>query len=310
MKQVACEQCQQSRPMNEMFLVFGRSLCDKCADADLAQRGKQRVPEGSVVRQTDPTICYGCGRDNGSSPLPTLAGGTPVCRDCEQKFRNPSYPGWIKAAFAILLILAVVSCIDNWRFFAAYVEIQRGVRSAHAGDLQAAVGFLDSAHRRVPESKEVAGLTSLYRGLYFLSQDKSADALPHLLQASQYMPADRTVQDLVLRAEIGVAFDRKDYDQFLAKAKVVMDRNPKDHGAVASVASAFACKWAVTGDEGFRQEALKHLDQAKRLAGIENPAFKEYQGRILYRLDSREIISREEHQRRFPQGYVRKGETQ
>ena len=310
MKQVTCEQCQQSRPMNEMFLVLGRSLCDKCTHAELAQRGKQKVPEGSVARQIDPTICYGCGRDNGSSPLPALAGGTPVCRDCEQKFRNPSYPGWIKAAFAVLLILAVASCINNWRFFAAYVEIQRGVRSAQAGDLRSAVRFLDSANRRVPESKEVAGLTSLYRGLHLLSQEKATDALPHLRLASQYIPADRAIQDFVLRAEIGAAFDRKDYDQFLSKAKVAMDRNPKDHAAVATVASAFACKWAVTGDEGFRLEALKYLDQAKQLAGAEDPAFKEYQGRILYRLDSREIITREEYHRRFPGGYVRKGETQ
>ncbi len=310
MRHTACEHCKQSRPMSEMFLVFGRSLCEKCADVDLAQRKQKKIPEGSVRRQTDPTICSGCGRDNGSSALPTLGGGLPVCPVCDRKFRNQPFPGWIKAALTGLLLLAAFSCVYNWRFFQAYVEIQQGVRSAEAQDFKSAALSLDSASRRVPESKEVGGVASFYRGLDLLSQGKSAEALPHLQQALQVMPGNRTTQDLILRAELGVAFDRRDYDQFLAKSKIAMNRSPRDPVAVASVASALACKWAVTGEQSFKQEAVNYLEQAKRLAGAENASLKEYEARILYRLDSREIISREEYQRRFPAGYVRKGETQ
>src|SRR2546426_9417066 len=98
MKHSICEQCQQSYSVNQMFLVLGRSLCEKCADASLAQLGQQKLSKGSVTRQTDPTVCFGCGRDNGNAPLPTLGGNLPVCMDCEQKFRNQPFPGWIKAA--------------------------------------------------------------------------------------------------------------------------------------------------------------------------------------------------------------------
>src|SRR5262249_34017547 len=146
-----------------MFVVFGRSLCEKCADADLAQRDQKKIPQGSVLRQTDPTLCSGCRRDNGNFPLPTLRGGLPVCPDCDWKFHNRPYPDWIKFAFAALLVLAVVSCIQNWRFFEGYLAFRRGLQSVGTGDLKSAIAFMDVAYGRVPESQEIAGLASFYR---------------------------------------------------------------------------------------------------------------------------------------------------
>ena len=309
MRHVKCERCFESHPMNDMFQGFGRSLCKKCVDHEFAERSQEAISQDTVKRQTDPTICSSCGRDGGDAPLQTLGGSAPVCAVCEQKFRHYPYPTWIKAALSVLVGLVVLSSLHNWRFFAAYAEIQRGVRRAEAQDLTAAIALLDSASRRVPESKEVTGIASFYRGLDLLAQEKSAEALPHFQNAFQVMSGDRAIQDYVLYAEIGVAFDRKDYDRFLAKSKAMMERNPNDATAVAGVASAYACKWAETGVQGFKELALNHLEEARRLAGMESATFKEYENRILFRLDSREIINREEYQRRFPGGYVRKGEA-
>jgi hypothetical protein len=78
--------------------------------------------------------------------------------------------------------------------------------------------------------------------------------------------------------------------------------------AAADVASALACKWAVTADTGFKKEAYEYLARARELAGADNPDFTEYEARILYRIDSRRIIKKAEHDALFPEGYKRKGD--
>ena len=68
------------------------------------------------------------------------------------------------------------------------------------------------------------------------------------------------------------------------------------------MASAYACKYAVTGDEQFKEESLKKLEEARSVAG-NNEVFEEYQQRILHRLYTREIIKRDEFIKRFPNGW-------
>ena len=111
--------------------------------------------------------------------------------------------------------------------------------------------------------------------------------------------------DALLQAEAGAAFDAKDYDTFLAKSMEVLKRHPNEPMALAAVASAYACKYAATGLDAHRQEALKYLDSAAQRG--QGPELAEYRQRILHRLQTREIISREEFYRRFPLGWKPEG---
>jgi len=97
---------------------------------------------------------------------------------------------------------------------------------------------------------------------------------------------------------MGAAFDRKDYDGFLAKSQELLKTTPNDASAYAAVASAFACKYAVSGNEEFRTASLENLAKAKAMNG--SPSLPEYVARIEYRLATREILSRSEYERRFP----------
>jgi hypothetical protein len=117
------------------------------------------------------------------------------------------------------------------------------------------------------------------------------------------MPKSAEVRRLLLVAEIGDAFDRKDYDTFLAKSKEIATQNPKEAQVAAGVASAYACKYAVTGEESFRQEALRQLEKAAALAPPGDKDYPEYANRIRHRIETREIIKREEFRRRFPNGW-------
>jgi hypothetical protein len=302
MRRAACGQCQRSVPMNDLYAMFGQTLCQPCADEELRRREGQKRPPGSVARQVDPTVCGPCGLDNGDTPLPQVA-GIPCCEVCAASLRNRPFPAWIKTSLAALLLLAVFSFVRNWRFFKAYVEVVQSAHAAAAHDLERAEALHASAARRVPESRELAAMSAFFTGARLMSQGKEAEALPHLQQARGFMPKNPTLETMILHAQAGVAFGHKDYDAFLAKAKDIAARQPDDARSVATVASALACKYAATGDPSFRKEALDQLAKAAALAERGSRDFEEYAERIHHRLETREIITREEFERRYPQGW-------
>jgi hypothetical protein len=99
----------------------------------------------------------------------------------------------------------------------------------------------------------------------------------------------------------GAAFARKDYDRFVAIAL----KQWSEHASAATaagLASSLACKFAVTGDASYRQQSEEMLTKAQQMAQGDVEALKnleEYLPRIRYRLDSRQIITKKEYDRRF-----------
>ncbi len=305
MRYSVCEACGQSHPANEMFTVFGRSLCEGCGDQFLANRTGE-VPPGSVTAQVDPTVCARCKADALDRELPLLA-GVPMCDACQHALRHRPFPAWVKLSFAGLLGLAVLSFVLNLRFFLGYLEMRRAFRAFQGGDIVAASDLMRAAAQHVPEAPYLKDVAAFYRGLELLSEDKSAEAVPLLRQGMLRVPPEsrREVEVVLLHAEAGAAFDAKDYDTFLAKQEEILRRQPGDGMALAGVASAHACKYATTGAASHKEQALRLLEQAtQRTPG---PEVAEYRQRILHRLKSREIITRAEFYRRFPQGWNPEG---
>jgi tetratricopeptide (TPR) repeat protein len=273
-------------PMNETLGVFGRQLCKPCATDEVARYPEGRVTAESITRYPDPTVCAQCGADNGQIDLPTIA-SVPVCDSCEGSFRNRPYPTWLKLSFAALVVLAVFCFVRNWRFIAAYREIQQVTRVLDRGDIERAALLSESAARHVPEDADLDGGANYFRGLVFLKNDKPADALKCFQNAGHSRAINgKELSEWTLIAEGAVAFDAKNYDEFLKKQKALVSLAPTSSVAVAGLASAYACKYAVTGSEEFRKQALKELDRAQRLAGALDPNFKEYAARIHHRLDT------------------------
>jgi tetratricopeptide (TPR) repeat protein len=304
MRQAQCDHCGQTVPMNETLRVLGRSLCKPCAADEVAQHPEGEITADSIHRVVDPTVCLQCGADNGETELPTLA-NLPICGTCEGHFRNRPYPPWLKLSFVALVALAVVCFTRNWRFMAAYREIRQANHAAKAGDFEHAAALTDSAARRVPDCPQFGSVAVLYRGLSLLRQDKSADAL-RCFQVVALEPSlnGPNLTRLTRYAEIGIAFEAKNYDEMLKKATDYAKLTPNDATAVAGVASAYACKYAVSGTKEFRKQALEQLDRASKLVRPANAAeFRDYVTRIHHRLDTREVITRSEFHRRYPAGY-------
>lgn len=109
---------------------------------------------------------------------------------------------------------------------------------------------------------------------------------------------------LAIAAQIydeGTAFEAKDYDAFLTIAEQQWQQFPGSSTA-AGLASALACKFAVTGDPAYRQRAKEMLEMSRRKLGndpAELQSFQEYSERIHHRLDSREIISKAVYDSRY-----------
>ena len=121
------------------------------------------------------------------------------------------------------------------------------------------------------------------------------------------LPPTFGVDVLILQASAGMAFDTKDYDGFVVVAKEIVAKGPDNHFSYATLASAYACKYAVTSDMAFYEQSMAALDRARIMSGGD-PSFKEYEQRILHRLNTREILSPQEFYRRFPNGWQQQKE--
>jgi hypothetical protein len=303
MKQMVCQGCGGTLPMNEMFTVFGRSLCETCGNQELTEARKSPQP-GDVIRQTDPTVCSQCNTDEGARELPRVA-GMPVCRFCEDGLRRRPFPAWVKLSFVLLLALAVFAFVYNRRFFLGYVEMHRAGGAMARGDLSQASALMTAAAGHVPEQPYLKVMADFFTGIDLVVRDENAEAIRLLQDCSARFPArspERQAADFyLLAAQAGAAFEAKDYDRFLAKQNEILKARPAEAMAMAGVASAYACKFAVTGDEAHKKQALHYLEMAaSRDTG---PQAVDYRQRILHRLQTREIIKKQEFDRRFPNGW-------
>lgn len=127
----------------------------------------------------------------------------------------------------------------------------------------------------------------------------SAEALRLIQEARGVYPEwnvpTRAEESLV----IADAFDKKDYETFVAKAEAIEARD-KDAYSAAQVASALACKYAVSGNEAFRSRSEEMLRVAQERTDQSEEAqrhLQEYGERIRHRLDTRVIMDKEEYDR-------------
>jgi len=216
-------------------------------------------------------------------------------------------------AMAGLAAIVIFSFIWNWRFVQAYIDLRKVKTAQHDGDIKKTAKLFHSVASKVPEQKELSVMATFYDGVQLLyEEDKPAESLKLFNFCKENLPKMPFLDYMINASEIGVAFDNKDYDKFLSLAIQQQNRRPDDHSAVAGVASAYACKYAVTGDEQFKQQSLDYLEKSKTLSEKQGDLkrFEEYEDRILYRLETREIIGRKEFIQKFPNGWKKQQKEQ
>ena len=132
---------------------------------------------------------------------------------------------------------------------------------------------------------------------------EEAEAL--MRQAAAEYPELPQLREELPYFEGGTAFYRHDYDHLLAISETLWKTQPTSSSAALSLAGALSCKYAVTGDQGLKTRSQEMLEKSRQLAQGNKEAeqsYQEYGERIQYRLDTREIIDKQEYDRRFRSG--------
>ena len=294
-KKATCNHCGKEFSIGEMVSADEQFLCIPCAEAALSGGAEL----GRVTRLVDNTICGNCHEDWGRDELAPVA-GIPMCRKCTEHFRHRPFPVWVKVAAAALAVLVIFGMWRSLRFVEGYRAAKRADAAFDAGDLAKASAEMSYAARQVPESKAYRFDEQFFRGIILVTEDKNEEAVAVLADLKLKVGKEPAagLDHWLITAEQSAAFDRKDYDAFLAKA-LEQVRRKDDAEANACVASALACKYALIGDEDLKRQSLDALAKAKRLAVAEKMDLGDFVGRIEYRLTSREIIDSKEYRKRF-----------
>jgi tetratricopeptide (TPR) repeat protein len=129
----------------------------------------------------------------------------------------------------------------------------------------------------------------------------AAEAAQLKHQAAELYPQGRGLAGLAETFDEGSAFEAKDYNRYLSIAQKAWEQYPSASTA-AAYSSALACKYAVAGDPSYRQQSEWMLEVARQKTGSDASqmkAFQEYADRIRHRLESRQIITKAEYDRKF-----------
>jgi tetratricopeptide (TPR) repeat protein len=131
---------------------------------------------------------------------------------------------------------------------------------------------------------------------------KAAEAATLMHQAADEYPEMPLLRNSLPGYEAGVAFQKKDYDRFLELEQEEFRLLPESGMAAGGVASALACKYAMTGDPAWKNKSEEMLEKS-RLLSQKSPDdqkdFEEFAERTRYRLETRQIIDKPEYDRKF-----------
>jgi tetratricopeptide (TPR) repeat protein len=164
-----------------------------------------------------------------------------------------------------------------------------------------------------PEFQEVnaiwkratSALDNLDKASKLEEQDgNEAEAAKLVHSAATLYPQLPHMDILVDRYDAGVAFARKDFDTFLALAEKDWKLWPATVTA-GELSSALACKYVLTGNSSYRQQSEDMLAKAKEMSAGNKEALDslaEFEERNRYRLETRQIITKFEYDRKFRNG--------
>lgn len=301
MKKTDCSLCNGSIPVNDSIKVDNTTHCSSCFDATFTE--ENMLQNKVVTKEHDPTVCSFCQKDFDTTELEKIS-QYPICTDCIKDVKNKTFPLWVKGFFAAVLLLVAFSFFWNWKYYTAYKNIQTANELFQTGNFKEAGKEMAQASAIVPEVQDLEILSSYYNGIALLNEDKNVLAIKEFNKCKDALPPDYDVDYLLLQARIGVAFDSKDYEGFLANTKELMKKDSTSVYSCAAMASAYACIYVDKADEEAKKKAYDYLQRAKNIDSVSVEA-KGYYSAIEYRIDSRKIIKREEFDKQFPNGWVK-----
>jgi hypothetical protein len=302
MKHTTCNTCNATTiPMSESIKIDGSVFCVNCYNAKFPY--EHNLAGRKVEECFDSTVCAFCQKDNGTLDLPKKS-KYPICDDCVKDINKRTFPNWVKAFFAGIIVIVVFSFAWNWKYYQAYNNIKLSNIAMAQNNFESAANLITAASEKVPEVADIKILESYYKGLDFMSKDKSTEALIEFNKCKNDLPEDYHMADLLLNARIGSCFDNKDYKGFLEASKENLARDTTVALSWACVGSAYACLYADKGQDSDKTLAINNLDKAKAKEKM-NENIDNYYNMIEHRLYTRQIMTREVFNKQYPNGWTK-----
>jgi hypothetical protein len=302
MRIVSCSHCSKENvPLNDTIKISGKVYCSDCFESEFPE--KEDLKGLIVEKEFDPTVCASCSIDFDTIELKKIS-TYPICNQCETTIKNRTFPMWVKGFFIGILVIVVTAFSWNWKYYQAYDNIKQSNQYAQKGNYTQAAVLMGSASEKVPQVEDLRTLASYYKGIGLLTEDKSQAALIEFNNCKDKMPPEYNIQSLIIQARIGIGFDNKDYEAFLAASKENLALDTTLAISWTSVASAYACIYAEKGDNDAKKQAEIYLDKAKSIDSTSEAAIQ-YYNMVDYRLQTRQIIRREEFISKYPNGWTK-----
>jgi hypothetical protein len=302
MKHTQCNTCHSTTvPMSESIKIDGSVFCVSCYKAKFYD---EQALFGKVVEECfDPTVCAFCQKDNGDIDFPKTS-KYPICNDCAVDIKSRTFPNWVKAFFAGIIVIVIFSFTWNWKYYQAYRNIKLSSVAMAEGNYASASSLMSFASEKVPEVADLKTLESYYKGLDFMTKDRNTEALVEFNKCKNDLPLDYHMSELLINARIGSCFENKDYKGFLDASKENLAVDTTLALSWACVGSAYACLYADKGQESDKTLAINNLDKAKSKEKITDD-IKSYYNMIEHRLYTRQIITREAFNKQYPNGWTK-----
>ncbi len=302
MRKIQCESCVGEFPQNETFCIAGQTFCETCAEQRINAEGAAPLQEDEIVRNLDPTVCVWCKTDGAQTEYELLVADQPTCEACNSRLRNRPFPKEIKVSFAVLLAVAAGSFLYNYRFIDALISMRQAREALQTGNAARAADLWERVARLVPEKTGFADQAELTRGLAHMADDHPELAIPFFKRYVHKHPKELRAQTWLLRAQVGIAFDNKNYQEMWDRSWELVNKDRKQGQFRMLAASAAACLYATTGEEVQLRNTEELISEARE-RGLKGPEADKSENRIRHRLTTREIIRSYEFDQRFPNGW-------
>lgn len=142
----------------------------------------------------------------------------------------------------------------------------------------------------MPDEETFEDLEAFYRGHVCLNEEKPAEAVRWFNVSLNLDPNSRETAHMLLVAQRQAAFQSEDYEEYFRTSESLLKLDGRTTQVLLAMAPAWACRFALTGEEEYRRQALACLEEA-RTAGGADPDDWIIEGWVNKILENRKIIS-------------------
>lgn len=204
----------------------------------------------------------------------------PEARECAAEAAEPLPPGpparrkgfplWLRLATWTMGVMLALGVIHVTNYVRARRALDRAIELAAtggAGAMAQAHAAAQRAYELFPENKYVRSFWHYFAGVDALTQGKFEDAIAQLTAVEIPMDENHWEYQRLLRlARMNLAYDRKQYEAFLALAREALKDEPDSASLLLKVASGYSMLYEERGEERLKEQALDYVDKARAAA--------------------------------------------